>query len=282
MVVGRRAYIEVLPRKENIMKTLEQLKQLLINALQGEDYVDYLCQIQEGIVENGLLEEDDELYYIDVCDDDRLLHYIEYSGMGVWDFLSCSYDANANFINYDFCTLRCSELRDLYLEKLFTDNYEDTLCDLFFYDYGEEDESLTRLAEELIAFAPRNEPEEDMEQILINGLNSEDYEEYVDLINKSLNKYLDNWDKLCWHPNDEDTLWMIMEYNSGNLRHFLSYVQDFSKYDRDADFVNPAYLETKSYRKLRDLYLGHLFTDGYENILPQLLEDIADELVEMN
>ena len=82
------------------MKNLEQLKQLLINALQGENYVNYLCQIQENIVENGLLEEDDELYYIDVCDDDRLLHYIEYSGMGVWDFLTYSYDANADYVHY--------------------------------------------------------------------------------------------------------------------------------------------------------------------------------------
>lgn len=184
------------------MKTLEQLKQLLINALQGENYVYYLCQVQEGIVDGGLLEDDDELYYIDVNDDDRLLHYIEYSGMGVWDFLSCSYDANADFINYDFCTLRCSELRDLYLEKLFTDNYEDTLCDLFFYDYGEEDESLTRLAEELIALEPDEEeldeePEEeakmDLTPLIMEGLSlfeaTEDYKsDYVKVLGELLQR----------------------------------------------------------------------------------------------
>lgn len=182
------------------MRTLEQLKQLLINALQGENYAYYLCQVQEGIVDGGLLEDDDELYYIDVCDDDRLLHYIEYSGAGVWDFLSCSYDAGADFINYDFCTLRCSELRDLYLEKLFTDNYEDTLCDLFFYDYGEEDESLTRLAEELIALEPDEEeldeePEEeakmDLTPLIMEGLSlfqaNEEYKsDYVKVLGELL------------------------------------------------------------------------------------------------
>ena len=177
------------------MRTLEQLKQLLMNALQGEDYVYYLCQVQEEIVGHGLLDDEDELYYIDVNDDDRLLHYIEYSGIGVWDFLTYGYDANADFINYDFCTLRCSELRDLYLEKLFTDDYEDMLCALFFFDYGDEDESLTELAEELIALEPDEEPEEeakmDLTPLIMEGLSlfqaNEEYKsDYVKILGELL------------------------------------------------------------------------------------------------
>ncbi len=185
------------------MKTLEQLKQLLINALQGEDYVYYLCQVQNGIVKYGLLEDDDELYYIDVYDNEHMIEAIECIGScnDYWDYILLrNFDSNADFINYNLETLRSSELRDLYLEKLFTDNYEDTLCDLLIYNYGdEEDECLSDLAEELIALAPEEEYDEepedkakmDLTPLIMEGLSlfdaTEDYKsDYIKVLGELL------------------------------------------------------------------------------------------------
>ena len=114
------------------MYTYEQLKQMLMNKLQEDDYLRCLYMIQCHLIYSGLIDGYDELYYADIYDDNKIVEFINEYEEVCWDLLIANYDTKADFINNGFCTLRASELRELYLEKLFTDDYEEILYGLFF------------------------------------------------------------------------------------------------------------------------------------------------------
>ena len=75
-------------------------------------------------------------------------------------------------------------------------------------------------------------------KILIDGLNSSNYYDYVDFLVLSLCPELDNWDDLCWYPNDDETLWMIFEESSCSIKDSIRYFMN-SDYDCYAPFIHP-------------------------------------------
>ena len=111
------------------MNTLEQL---LINGLQGNRYSDYVNLINKYLLRYGLVEVGDELYFAPQ-DDEYLRNAVEYfaSCYSYWEAMEAikiHYDPEADFICGDgFITLYAQELRDLYLEKLFSSEYDETL-----------------------------------------------------------------------------------------------------------------------------------------------------------
>jgi hypothetical protein len=96
----------------------------------------------------------------------------------------------------------------------------------------------------------------DLKQILIKGLESEDYEIYVGLFNEAINCYLDyeNDSDLCWYLDDSG-------YN------FENYWGKFKDYD-----------------DIRDYYLEELTYENsiYEKAICSALNDIKDELIDLN
>ena len=96
----------------------------------------------------------------------------------------------------------------------------------------------------------------ELKQILIEGLNSEDYETYVGLFNRAINCYLDYEDDsdLCWYLDDSG-------YN------FENYWGEFKDYD-----------------DIRDYYLEELTDENSERekAICSALNDIKDELIDLN
>jgi hypothetical protein len=112
------------------MNTLEQL---LINGLQGKRYEDYVWLINKYLLRYDLLEVEDELYWAPNQDDDYLRNAVEYFAgcSSYWEAMEAikiHYDPQADFIcGGGVSTLYTKELRDLYLEKLFSSEYDETL-----------------------------------------------------------------------------------------------------------------------------------------------------------
>ncbi len=117
-------------------------------------------------------------------------------------------------------------------------------------------------------------------QILIDGLEGPDYYEYVELFNSVINGYLENWDNLCYYPNDDYALQLAIDNANGELTYLFSFIQN-SEYDRNADFVNPAYLTTMDYAELRALYLNEVLTPEHYEAVCSALEEIQDELEDL-
>lgn len=117
-------------------------------------------------------------------------------------------------------------------------------------------------------------------QILIDGLEGPNYYDYVDLFNSIINDYLENWDDLCYYPNNDDALQIAIDNANGELTYLFSFIQD-SGYDRYADFVNPAYLTTMDYQELRALYLNEVLTPEHYEAVCNAIEEIQDELEDL-
>jgi hypothetical protein len=127
-----------------------------------------------------------------------------------------------------------------------------------------------------------------LKQQLLNGLTSEDFGKYVDLVNENLNSVLEDFCEdydvygLQWIPNDYDA---IAEFLSRNAYEdpmgTISYIKSVN-YNECADFVEYNGLRTMDYEELRDLYVKELFSDYYADILTELLqlEEVSSELFE--
>ena len=97
-----------------------------------------------------------------------------------------------------------------------------------------------------------------LKQILIEGLNSKHYDEYVGLFNDAINCYLDyevNTD-LCWYPDGVDAWCSNFENSDGKIK--------------GCDTIRDYYLEE----------LGYEDSD-YKEAIYSALNDIKDELIEL-
>ena len=115
-------------------------------------------------------------------------------------------------------------------------------------------------------------------QDLYDGLQSRDFEKYVDLVRTSLNSYLDNCNELCWHEYNDETLEMIMEGLNYSLTDLIRYTQHSKCFNVYDDFVRVnvyGHLETITYRGLADLYEELLFDENYLDLVEELLEEIS-------
>ena len=120
-------------------------------------------------------------------------------------------------------------------------------------------------------------------QMLIDGLNSTNFREYIDLIVVSLSSELNHWDNLCWYPNDEEALESIYNICYCSYKDFARRIKD-SDYNPYDDFVSLDTFETKTYSELRELYLEILegLSSDYEYELECVLKDTKDELIELS
>ena len=115
-------------------------------------------------------------------------------------------------------------------------------------------------------------------QDLYDGLQSRDFEKYVDLVRTSLNSYLDNYDELCWHEYDDESLEMIMNGLNYSLTDLIRHTQHSKCFNVYDDFVRVnvyGHLETITYRGLADLYEELLFDEDYLELVETILESIS-------
>lgn len=118
-------------------------------------------------------------------------------------------------------------------------------------------------------------------QILVDGLQGPNYEEYVELLSSALNNYLDDWDDLCWHPNNDDTLWMMLESGNSSITDFLHYAS-MRNYDRNKDYIKLSSLETKYSDEVRDFYLLEIADPQHHKIICDAITEIQCELLELS
>jgi hypothetical protein len=119
------------------MKTLETLKQQLFNGLKGAEYEKYVDLVAENLQE--ILRDNDyawELYFVE-NNNETLWDTVEsmMSDWGAQDFINyiqnSDFDPYEDFMAYNsFETKSYEELRNLYVEKLFSDYYADILTEL--------------------------------------------------------------------------------------------------------------------------------------------------------
>lgn len=252
------------------MKTLETLKQQLFNGLNSANYEKYVDLVNENL--QGILRDNDyawELYFVE-NNNETLWDTVE-SMMADWgaqNFINyiqnSEFDPYEDFMAYNsFETKSYEELRDLYVEKLFSDYYADILTELV-------------LLEE-VSFELEEEP---LGNKLLNGLKGRDFRKYVDLVRESLNNYLDNYNELCWFPNNEESLRMIMEGLGWTAYDLLSFSAHYNFKDNFVRVNVYGNLESISYVGLADLYVKELFSGDYA-LLIQVVNDKADELEEL-
>jgi hypothetical protein len=119
------------------MKTLETLKQQLLNGLKGAEYEKYVDLVAENL--QGILRDNDyawELYFVE-NNNETLWDTVEsmMADWGVQDFINyvqnSDFDLYGDFMAYNsFETKSYEELRDLYVKELFSDYYADILTEL--------------------------------------------------------------------------------------------------------------------------------------------------------
>ncbi len=112
-------------------------------------------------------------------------------------------------------------------------------------------------------------------QNLYDGLQSTDFRRYVNAINDALRSILDNYDELCWYPNDEESIEMIMEGLNWSAYDLLSFSAHYNFKDNFVRVNAYGYLETISYSGLADLYEELLFDVDYLDLVEELLEEIS-------
>lgn len=119
-------------------------------------------------------------------------------------------------------------------------------------------------------------------QMLLDGLQGPNSYHYVDLLANSLCSELDNWDQYCWYPNEDETIWMILEESVNSVKESIDYFIR-ANYDCDAAFIHISDLSTMDHDELRDLYVQMLteLDSYYEKVLMSVLTKIKDELKEL-
>jgi hypothetical protein len=120
-------------------------------------------------------------------------------------------------------------------------------------------------------------------EILIERLNGPNYRDYVDLLVSNISPKLENWEELCWYPNNDETINMIIEHYSYSIRETIESFSD-ARYDINADFIHPLELTTIYYSDLRDIYINEFMAlESYTlEFFLEVLSDIEDELLEMD
>lgn len=115
-------------------------------------------------------------------------------------------------------------------------------------------------------------------QELYDGLQGTDFRRYVNAITVALSCLLDNYDELCWHEYDDESLEMIMNGLNYSLTDLIRHTQHSERFDVYDDFVRVnvyGHLETITYRGLADLYEELLFDENYLDLVEELLEEIS-------
>ena len=120
-------------------------------------------------------------------------------------------------------------------------------------------------------------------EILIEGLEGQDFRAYVNLLVENMSPKLDNWEGFCFWPNDDEHLRMIIDNTCEDMTDIIGYFVG-AYYDKCADFICPSDLTTVYYIDLRDIYID-LFTNLEEydiEFFLEILKDIEDEIIELS
>lgn len=118
-------------------------------------------------------------------------------------------------------------------------------------------------------------------QILLDGLQSPNYRDYLDLIVMEVSSELYHWDELCWLPNDEEALESMFNICNCNLDEFTQRITS-SNYDYHGDFVNLNTFETITYNELCNLYLEELRDPQNEELLCNIITSYKKKLEELS
>lgn len=118
-------------------------------------------------------------------------------------------------------------------------------------------------------------------QILLDGLQSPNYRDYLDLIVMEVSSELYHWDELCWFPNDEEALESMFNICNCNLDEFTQRITS-SNYDYYGDFVNLSTFETITGNELCNLYLEELRDPQNEELLCNIITSYKKKLEELS
>ena len=116
-----------------------------------------------------------------------------------------------------------------------------------------------------------------MKNMLVRAL-EDNAREYVDLVQRRLNDYLDDTEGLWYVDNDDENIDLIAEMRNMSTKEMLR-LGVYNNYDPNEDFVN-SNLETVSAEQLAQLYIDYI-DDIWELLSDSDKEDMIDELTEL-
>ena len=116
-----------------------------------------------------------------------------------------------------------------------------------------------------------------MKNMLVRAL-EDNAREYVDLVQRRLNGYLDDTEGLWYVDNDDENIDLIAEMRNMSTKEMLR-LGVYNNYDPNEDFVN-SNLETVSAEQLAQLYIDYI-DDIWELLSDSDKEDMIDELTEL-
>lgn len=116
-----------------------------------------------------------------------------------------------------------------------------------------------------------------MKNMLVRAL-EDNAREYVELVQRRLNDYIDSADELWYLDNDDENIDLIAEMRNMSTKEMLR-LGVYNGYDPNEDFVNSD-LETVSAEQLAQLYIDNI-DDIWELLSDSDKEDMIDELTEL-
>lgn len=106
----------------------------------------------------------------------------------------------------------------------------------------------------------------------------DDAREYVDLVQRRLNDYLDSTDELWYVDNDDENIDLIAEMRGMSTKDMIV-LGMYHGYNPSADYVN-SNLETVSAEQLAELYIEHI-EDIWATLSDSDKEDMIDEFADL-
>lgn len=106
----------------------------------------------------------------------------------------------------------------------------------------------------------------------------DDAREYVDLVQRRLNDYLDSTDELWYVDNDDENIDLIAEMRGMSTKDMIV-LGMYHGYNPSADYVN-SNLETVSAERLAELYIEHI-EDIWATLSDSDKEDMIDEFADL-
>lgn len=116
-----------------------------------------------------------------------------------------------------------------------------------------------------------------MKNMLVRAL-EDNAREYVDLVQRRLNGYLDDTDELWYVDNDDENIDLIAEMRNMSTKDMVV-LGMYHDYNPSADFVN-SNLEVVSAEQLAQLYIDYI-DDIWAILSDSDKEDMIDELTEL-
>lgn len=213
------------------MRTIETLKQQLLNGLKGAEYEKYVDLVAENLQE--ILRDNDyawELYFVE-NNNETLWDTVE-SMMADWgaqDFINyvqnSDFDPYEDFMAYNsFETKSYEELRDLYVKELFSDYYADILTELVL---------LEEVSFELFEALEKSDTTQMIRNQIVDLLDADDSEEVILALLPVLET---NSEYDYYLPHDKDSL----EYVFRNV--FRNDLTAFTNWVTSDDYSKSSYL----------------------------------------